>query len=288
MAQPQHITQGNPEDANSPSNAETRPITNRKARRPRTRGCGVPPTVWFAPHPDNSATDTADSAYPANSHESGRGRDWAVDELVRQFTAAGQHYSLIRIPAFDGVDDPVLAGALTRRRRTTAESQPDRDAESLIRSGYDLVAILAADGEPARRDDANADRLDDDIEADREHHDWPPMPDGMTVDVLIKGARRMLADGGTLAVLLPRTDPGPGFRDGTGRVIAAARRAGFAYLQHIALVDAYIDDEGITPTLPPAVLDAFWSARAAGVPVHARAHSDLLILRKPAKENTLA
>ena len=103
----------------------------------------------------------------------------------------------------------------------------------------------------------------------------------------IDDARGHLADGGTFAVLLPRPRPGAGFADDTGAAIQAVREGGFIYLQHIALVDAFIDHEGITPALPQADLDAFQSARAAGLPVHARSHSDLLIFRKPGKAELL-
>lgn len=257
---------------NSPRNTGTR-SRNRNApttRKQRIRGCGVPATVWFAPHPQSPHADAA--PHPTDPHET---LDWALAEIIRQFTTIGQHYSIIRIPAPESLDEPVLEGTITRHRRAAKEELPFGDGEVSLRVGFDLVAVTASpDREP-------------DYDAEFEERDWRAMPDGMTLAALIKGAKRTLADGGILALQLARPRPGHGFRDQTGAVIAEARRTGLAYFQHIALVDAFIDHEGITPDLPDADLDAFYTARAQGVPVHARAHSDLLIFRKPGKADLL-
>jgi hypothetical protein len=241
-------------------------------RKQRIRGCGVPASVWFAPHPETRTTEAAPDTDPLLEQ-----RDWALEETVRQFTSVGQHYGVIRVPAPDAIDDPVLTGTITRHRRTAdeADAAGDADADASIVVGFDLVVITAS----------NAEEFD--YAVDRAERDWRAMPDGMTLAALIKGAKRTLGDGGILALRLPRPRPGHGFRDETGTVIAEARRSGLAYLQHIALVDAFIDHEGITPALPKADLDAFHSARTAGLPVHARSHSDLLIFRKPGKADLL-
>lgn len=256
---------------NSPQNNPQSSGGNAPAKRKqRIRGCGVPATVWFAPNPETPGTETApNTARPLEP------RDWAVAETIRQFTTVGQHYCVIRVSAPDAIHDPVLEGTITRHRRTAEEGATSGDAEASLRVGFDLVVITAS---PAEQHDYDADLAE---------RDWRAMPDGMTLAALIKGAKRTLTDGGILALRLPRPRPGHGFRDETGTAITEARRSGLAYLQHIALVDAFIDHEGITPDLPDVDLDAFHSARAAGLPVHARAHCDLLIFRKPGKADLL-
>lgn len=283
MTNHQNISSPNTGEANSPTHAGTSPVTTGKARRQRIRGCGVPPTVWFAPHPDNHTHDrleeTTDRTGPDSPCESRREyREWAVAEMVRQFTGTGQHYAIIRAAV---EDRRVPDGAITRRRRASDAGGLSDDGETSIRAGYDLVVLIGSE------DEFPADNGDDD--AYFEHLEWRDKGPGPDLLVsLIKGAKRMLADGGTLAVQVPRPRPGAGFSDDTGDVVKDARRAGFVYLQHIAVVDSFIDDEGLTPALPQADLDAFHAARADGLPIHARSHSDLLIFRKLSKENTLA
>lgn len=261
---------------------------SRASRKQRIRGCGVPATVWFTPHPDSPHHDVqkekTNSAWPASQGPWRRDfRPWAVAEMVRQFTAADGHYAIIRACLQDARHLPDRA--ITRRRRSTAEGDLSGDTTTTIRAGYDLVVVVESDDEfPSSEQDSHDEFAADE---DRELQDRRvPIPEPLTV--LIKGAKRMLGDGGILAVQLPRPTPGAGFRDGTGEVIKDARCAGFTYLQHIALVDSFIDHDGLAPLIPQADLDAFWAARSQGLTVHARAHSDLLIFRKPEKDNTLA
>jgi len=262
---------------NNPDNTNHSDEKNTPAKRKqRIRGCGVPATVWFTPRPDNHPHNPGTANADPSVGACGGTQEWAVAEIVRQFTALGQHYSIIRIPAPNYFNSPIHRGSITGYRRTTEAGVPSGDGEASARAGWDLVAILAIDRED--RGDTTGFGI----------RDWSAMPGRTSLDALIAGGKRMLADGGILAVRLARPTPGSGFRDDTGDAIAAARRAGLVYLQHIALVDSYIDHEGITPALPQADLDAYWFARAQGVPVHARSHSDLLIFRKPEKENALA
>lgn len=263
---------GNTTENTSHSDAKNTPAK----RKQRIRGCGVPATVWFTPHPEHRPHDPATAESGRTAGACGPTQEWAVAEIVRQFTTLDQHYSIIRVPAPASLNSPIKRGSITRHHRSTEAGVPSGDSDTEIRAGYDLVTILAID---------RADRGDTTGFGIR---DWSELPIPESLAALIKGAKRMLADGGILAVRLPRPTPGSGFRDDTGDAIAAARRGGLEYLQHIALVDSYIDHEGITPALPQADLDAYWSARAQGIPVHARSHSDLLIFRKPEKENTLA
>ncbi len=280
----QNIPSGIPQGTATDSDTGRTPAP----RKQRIRGCGVPATVWFTPHPDSTNHDVrkenTKSAGPENQAASQREfRPWAVTEMVRQFTATDGHYAIIRACLQDAGRLP--GGAITRRRRTAAEGDLSGDTETTIRAGYDLVVVVESDDDfPHREQDSH-----DEFGAfeDREPQDWrAPHPHPLTV--LIKGARRMLGDGGILAIQIPRPAPGAGFSDGTGEVVTNARRAGFAYLQHIALVDSFIDHDGLTPLVPQADLDAFWAARSQGLTVHARAHSDLLIFRKPGKANALA
>lgn len=245
---------------------------NTAARRARVRGCGVPATVWFAPRIEtdrgnsekalgapvepNTTTDTADRA----------NREWPLGEIVRQFTNPGSLYSIIRLP----VADPIAKGTITRHRRAADSGNPSNDPATTTRANHSLVVIT---GSPDNHR----------YENDSAHHDGRETPDGMTIESLIKGAKKTLSDGGVLAVQLPRPRPGAGFRDGTGYAIALARQSGLVYLQHIAVVDASINHDGITPALPDADREAFYEARTEGFPVHARCHSDLLIFLKPGK-----
>jgi hypothetical protein len=288
MTKQPHNLQNNPSRIPQGTATESNTDRNRAPRKQRIRGCGVPPTVWFTPHPDSSSHDarkeTNDSAGPEDQGASRREfRPWAVAEMVRQFTAVDGHYAIIRacLQDAEGLPD----GATTRRRRATAEGDLSGDTATTIRAGYDLVIVVGSDDEFPRDETNSHDEFA--AEEDREPRDWSaPVPEPLTV--LIKGAKRMLGDGGILAVQLPRPTPGAGFSDGTGEVIKNARRAGFTYLQHIALVDSFIDHDGLTPLIPQADLDAFWAARSQGLTIHTRAHSDLLIFRKPERETTLA
>jgi hypothetical protein len=288
MTKQPHNLHNNPHPI--PQGTATEPATdrNRAPRKQRIRGCGVPPTVWFTPHPDSSSHDARkennSSAWPEDQGASRREfRPWAVAEMVRQFTAVDGHYAIIRarLNGPGGLPD----GAITRRRRATAEGDLSGDTATTIRAGYDLVIVVGSDDEFPREETNSHDEFAAD--ENREPRDWSaPVPEPLTV--LIQGAKRMLGHDGILAVQLPRPTPGPRFNDGTGEVIKNARRAGFTYLQHIALVDSFIDHDGLTPLVPQTDLDAFWTARSQGLTVHARAHSDLLIFRKPEKETALA
>jgi hypothetical protein len=283
-----HNHQNNPSDTPLRTATDSDTGRNRAPRKQRIRGCGVPATVWFTPHPDSPSHDvrkeTINSAWPDDQGASRREfRPWAMAEMVRQFTAAGGHYAIIRACLQDAGRLP--DGAITRRRRSTAEGDLSGDTATTIRAGYDLVVVVGSDDDFPRREKDSHDEFA--AYEDREPQDWhAPIPEPLTV--LIKGAKRMLGHGGILAVQMPRPTPGAGFSDGTGEAIKNARRAGFTYLQHIALVDSFIDHDGLTSLIPQADMDAFWAARSQGLTVHTRAHSDLLIFRKPAKDNTVA
>jgi hypothetical protein len=94
-------------------------------------------------------------------------------------------------------------------------------------------------------------------------------PDDPGLDDAIGACAQTLRPGGLLAV---RTSAGraPGQ---AGRVVARARAAGLRYTQHIVLVHAVISGNSLDgPRLPP---------HPHGPPVHAAAHTDLLLFTAP-------
>ena len=256
-----HTPPNNPRGNPHRTTAYPRHSAGLAKRRARVRGCGVPATVWFAPHPETPATaETRNDTHRREPHP------WTLAEIIRQFTAPGQTYTIARIAEqADDIETPV-----TRHRREPApENYFDGDCEIGDNSGSDaLVALIPG-------------------ESDGPGRPWPlgAPRDALTARLAqhIEFAHRALRDGGILAIQIPRPTPGPGFRDDTGTTITTVRDKGFAYLQHIALVDSLIAEEGITPALPQADLDAFWAARAQGLRVHARSHSDLLVFGKTGK-----
>ena len=88
-----------------------------------------------------------------------------------------------------------------------------------------------------------------------------------------------LAPGGILAVLVP-AEPGP-HTTHPGRIITAAEHAGLGYLQHIIAILARLDGDHLVPAPTPDQHTQVRTARAAGLPVHLPAHSDLLIFQRP-------
>lgn len=245
------------------TNGRTTPTTTRPARRQRIRGCGVPPTVWFAPHPD----------VPKPTDDTGvQSLDWALAEIIRQFTTPDQNHLVSQL-AYPG-----CLGGNTGYEHTPGHLRTDdpiATADAVFETRYALHVVIPVPS-------------DGDCGGERRWHGTTPGQAYLArLEHHIEDARDHLAEGGIFAVLVPRPRPGAGFADNTGAVIAAARDGGLTYLQHIAVVDAFIDDEGITPTLTESDLDAFYSARAAGLPVHARAHSDLLVFRKPIEDEDL-
>ncbi|WP_194916929.1 hypothetical protein [Catenulispora rubra] len=244
------------------SGGEDRPTPShpvRNARRPRIRGCGVPPNIWFAPHPENRpVASIRDADNVVDKY------DWAVAETIRQFTETNQNFTITTL-ANPGCRVERSGG---NYHHTDALDLLDEDRYRQWIFEPDALAIVV----PADQDHA-AQQSSTRRGRQAAEHFLAQLP------AVLSGASERLATGGILAVRLPRPTPGVGFIDDTGSVITAAREQSFAYIQHIALVDSFIDDEGIAPDLPASDLDAFLNARIQGVPVHARSHSDLLIFR---------
>ena len=259
-----HTPPNNPGGNPRQSTTHTRRYANPAQRRARVRGCGVPATVWFTPHPETPTA--AESENHARQREP---RPWALTEIIAQFTTPGQRYTIARIAT---LADRIETAVTRHRRGPMPQGHSGGESETADDGDFDaLVAVIPVEsggGDDGARPSIR-EVLRDAFTARLAQH--------------IEFAYETLRDGGALAVLIPRPVPGPGFRDDTGSTIKAAREKGFAYLQHIALVDSFIADEGITSALPQADLDAFWAARAQSLRVHARSHSDLLVFRKTGK-----
>lgn len=245
---------------------------------PRVPAAGV--SAWFSPRIEARVHRPGTAGAGSHAVTDGGPQEWAATETVRQFTDLGQYYSITRIsaPALPG--EEVEQATISCHRRSTAEGLPAREQDHTPRCGYDLVTIVATDSEEPDYEVADYYRF---------RHDHPLTPPaGTTLATLIKGAKRMLADGGTLAVQLPEFDPDDDCDGSTPGAVAAAQQAGLAYLQRIALVDSDTDDEQMAPASPQADSDGIWSSHTQGIPIHTGPNGTLLIFRKPAKENTLA
>ncbi|HTJ72600.1 MAG TPA: hypothetical protein VL551_33995 [Actinospica sp.] len=246
----------------SPNNtAQSRNHNTSTTRKQRIRGCGVPATVWFAPHPETPNPETPLApAYPDPP------RDWVLAEIIRQFATVGENYRVCHLAHLGCPGD----SSSTVHRPSPWPTDPVAAANALFEmDALHVVVPAASEGDCDRERRWHGTAPGQSFLARLQHH--------------LGEADSRLAEDGILAILLPRPLPGAYFADETGAVIQAMRDEGLSYLQHIAVVDAFIDHDGITPALSQADLDAFHAARAAGLPVHARAHSDLLIFREPGK-----
>ena len=243
---------------------------------PRVPAAGV--SAWFSPRTQAHIQRLGTTGGGSHAITDAGPQEWAVAETVRQFTDLGQCYSITRISAPDFPGEEVEQATISCHRRTTAEGLPTREQDHTPRRGYDLVAIVATDREEPDCEVVDYYRL-------RRDHPLAP-PAGTTLATLIKGAKRMLAHGGTLTVQLPEFEPDDDFQDSTPGAIAAAQQAGLTYQQRIALVDT--DDEQTAPASPQADPDGICSSHTQGIGLHTRPNGTLLIFRKPDKDNTHA
>lgn len=266
MTDTPHTPRNNPGGETPREPAKPRSRSNTATRRARIRGCGVPPNIWFSPH---TAHHEKTQENPASA--SARKPGWALEEIIRQFTEPGQGYIVTRIHPHHKTQHETVSE--TRATRT-AENVGEKKQETSTGRAEIALEIVLADTENAPGH----------ISADSRKslaENW-----GVYLESVVETAKTRLPDGGTLAIIPPRPTPGEGFLDLSGPTIRIAREKGFSYLQHIALVDAHIAEEGITPRLSEKDLEAYASSREHGIAIHARAHSDLLIFRKPEKEPT--
>lgn len=217
------------------------------ANRPhRTKGIDLPTTVCFTPR--------GTSKWPHTETGSRKGilPDWALGHLINEYLPEGH--------------SAILLGA--RRGENTDAGFPQ--FQTPRHHGYGLfghgpTGLAVLEGRPRRP------KLLAPAAGREALHD-----SGSDLLEVLKRVRFMLVAGGTLAVATERPVPGPGFTDTTSKTIDAARRAGFTYLQHLAVIDADVTGDAIT-TPADAVVLADTARINGGAPVHARIHHDVLL-----------
>ena len=233
------------------------------------RGAGIPANLYLAPLDENPAqyAENRDLPYGTSALPA-----WAANRIIAEFcpdhalTAVIDHgtsenSSEIRSRLFTPRHHPGTGTVLDTVTDPTPGNGASRGAASLA------LAIL--------HQDATHRETPAETDTESTHGDWHAR-----IGAILQAAREVLREGGVLAVPVPRPTPGPGFTDPTGAIITAARAADFAYLQHIVLVDAAIDGETFTGSIPHELLSDLAIARQFGTPVHARIHTDLLALTK--------
>ena len=235
-----------------------------QARGRRTKGTGLPNTVWLAPiQPDTEKC-------PSPSH-TGIAIDgilprWALARLIAEYSHPGE----------TALVADFSCGSRHRCFRSDFEKPKLNHERTATTADIGLVIALIShpsntrkrSGEPAGARPANS------------------LPDG--VRPVVAEAGRALKDGGILAVALASPHSGPEFADRTGSVIHTARREGFLYLQHIVVVDAPVHGERISASPSGPARCALRLIRHTGIPVHARAHLDVLIFTRSGKTDTHA
>lgn len=221
--------------------------TSADSRRRPTKGIDLPTTVCFThrrtsdgfPH-RGTGSDTA--VLP----------DWAIEHLIDEYLPAG-HSAILEE---------------THRPANLQAGFPQRCP--LSHRGYrrfgasDPTALVVIEGRPSARRAALLNRGEASAGGVRELLD------------ILQQARLLLVKGGHVAVALERPTPGPGFIDVTSQVIDAARRAGFFYVQHLAVINADVTGDQITTPTDAAVLAEVASLQAQ-TRVHARVHHDVLV-----------
>ena len=90
-----------------------------------------------------------------------------------------------------------------------------------------------------------------------------------------------LRPGGLLVVVLECARGGEELAEDMGLCVAAARRIGFVYLQHVVAIGAPLSNGALVadPSLPQRA--ALQAALKAGEPVHLRVHHDVAVFQKP-------
>jgi hypothetical protein len=109
---------------------------------------------------------------------------------------------------------------------------------------------------------------------------WPLHRDGAAAQVrlawLLAACAKLLRPGGCL-VLVVGVPAALTIPEDFGPVVAAARRAGLGYLQHIVAVAARADGDHFVYHVRPEDLHKPADGGAAQLVVHARVHADLLV-----------
>jgi hypothetical protein len=90
-----------------------------------------------------------------------------------------------------------------------------------------------------------------------------------------------LRPGGILVVALEAGRRGEGLAEDMGRCVAAARRVGFVYLQHVVAIGAPLTDGTLVADPSLVQRTALHGAHKRGEPVHLRVHHDIAVFQKP-------
>ena len=236
---------------NTPHTTSSTPDTpNTEHPHRRTKGTGIPATVWFdrdwAPDDDEQLDrEHAGRVLP----------DWAVDRLLEEYRP----------------DDHAVAYAAYAPAPTYGEYGCDRSAHHDI-EGPETVGLAVIEFHPPHTaEEFRARNLDP------RQTDAP----GEYLRSALAETHNILIRNGIAAVALSHSR-GTRFTDRTGEVIAAARAAGFAYLQHLVVIDAPVAGDAI-PVPPRAAWPAKIAVESAGTRVHARVHHDVLIFTRTSK-----
>ena len=235
-----------------------------QARGRRTKGTGLPNTVWLAPTPPGTEKD------PSPSHAGiaidGILPHWALARLIAEYSHPGE--TALVADFSRGSGHRCFRSGFEERHLNLERTATTSDIGLVIALISHPPNTRKRSGEPAGARPADS------------------LPDG--VRPVVSGAGRALEDGGILAVALASPQPGPEFTDRTGSVIHTARREGFSYLQHIVIVDAPVRGERISAPPSGPARCALRLIRHTGIPVHARTHLDVLIFTRSGKTGTHA
>ncbi|WP_194920182.1 hypothetical protein [Catenulispora rubra] len=228
----------------STDNTTPRSASTSRVRAPK--GIGVPTSVWF----DNGWEPDLEEQLD-REHAGLVLPDWASDRLVEEYLSGD--YSLA-VSAF--APAPVYG-----------EYGCDQSAHHDVFGDAPVGLAIIEFHEPRTRQEFTERNLN------------PHRPElaGEYLRSVLSETRNILVRDGILAVALSRPVPGERFTDRTSDVIALARHAGFAYLQHLVVIDARFTEHDSTDPRHPSRAET-----DSEIPVHTRIHNDVLIFTRKA------
>lgn len=195
-----------------------RPRRNGSTSR-HTTSRPLPTTIWLPGPGDPTTTPDPGSVLPS----------WAIDKIHTEFTDHPAPVIKIRIRDTEpGMD--------ARTRCVTYPATPD--SESTTSRAPVLLAELHPDALP-----------DPGHERHPFHDEMPGAMENGWSGFFHRAHRLLPGDGLLLLATRQRRDTGR-LTDPLGSLIAAARTAGFRYLQHIVIVHGHLADDHIMPTPP--------------------------------------
>jgi hypothetical protein len=233
------------------------------ARTRRTKGIGLPTTVWLPPAQAEVKEYPACIGYVSDASLP----RWALARLITEYTRPGEATLVIEFTA-----------AATRQPVRPPWQEKHRIEESAgtaTRAGLIIAVINSGDDVQGKFGGVPADALTADSSSD-------------VFSSAATQARLALGKYGILAVALQAPQSGADFVDPTGCVIRSARREGFSYLQHLVVVEAPVHGGRISTSSLGPTRYAVRTSRNAAIPVHARVHRDVLIFTRPGKTEALA